>query len=133
MAGEFSGRAFTLKKGSTSGTGGTAIAGCRTKSFTVNNSQVDITNDDSSGVRTLLDQPGEKTVEVSFSGIAKDVVMLTAAMSSTDVVDEYLLEFPTSHKVYGNFFIASYAQTGEYQGAATFECTLQSAGTITAS
>jgi TP901-1 family phage major tail protein len=131
MAGEFTGRSFTLKKGSTSGTGGTAIAGCRTKSFTVNNSSIDITNDDSTGVRELLDVPGEKTVEISFSGIAKDVVALTAAMSSTDVVDEYLMEWPTSHKLYGDFFIASYAQTGEYQGAATFECTLQSAGAVT--
>lgn len=130
---EILGRNFVLKKGSTSGTGGTAVAGCRTRSFTINNSPIDISSDDSAGVRELLDAPGEKTVEVSFSGVMSDVTMATAAISTTDVVDEFSFTWGTSAKLYGNFFIASYAQTGEYNGTVTFECTLQSAGAVTLS
>ena len=127
------GRDFVLKKGSTSGSGGTAIAGCKTRRFTINNEPVDVTNDDSVGIRTLLDKPGNTTVEISFSGIALDTVMATAALCASDVVDEWTATWGTSVKIYGNFFIASYAQTGEYNGAVTFECTLQSAGTVTLS
>jgi len=121
---ELLGRDFILTKGSV------AIAGCRTKSFTVNNAPVDITSDDSAGVRELLDAPGEKTVEISFSGVATDTTIVTAVMSTTDVVDAYSLAWGGS-TLSGNFFLASVAMTGEYNGAVTFEATLQSAGEIT--
>lgn len=128
-----SGRAFTLKKGSSSGVGGTLIAGCRTKNFSVNNTSIDTSTDDSAGVKALLEIPGEKSVAISVSGIADDEVLLTEAMSATDIQDEYLFEWATSKKLYGLFNITSFTMTGEYQGAVTFEASFESAGTVTAS
>lgn len=129
---EKAGRAFVLKKGSTGGTGGTAIAGARTKAFNLNNTKIDTTNDDSAGWSECLATPGEKSVSITVSGIADDEVLLTEAMSATDIQDEYLFEWPTSKKLYGNFVITSFSQTGEYQGSVTFEATLESSGAVTA-
>jgi predicted secreted protein len=133
MAGEFVGRDFVLSKGSTAGVGGTALAGCKTKSFKVNNTVIDISNDDSDVWITTLDEPATKSVEISASGVVKDIIMLQAALSATDIQEEYTLAWPTSHKLYGKFNITSFSQTGETAAGATFEVTLTSSGAITVS
>ncbi|WP_287373617.1 phage tail tube protein [Prosthecochloris sp.] len=125
------GRNLVLVKGSSGGTGGTAIAGVRTKGIAVNNAPVDVSSDDSSGWRKLLDTPGEKTIDFSVSGVATDRTALAAAVSASDVVDEWKLTWEDGADVYGDCFIASYSETGEYNGTVTFEMSLQSAGAIT--
>ena len=125
------GRDLVLVKGSSSGTGGTAIAGVRVKGLTVNNEIVDISSDDSNGWRESITEPGQKSVEITVSGVTDDRVMLAAAFSASDVSDEYMLTWSDGADVYGNFCIASYSESGEYNNAVTFEATLQSAGSIT--
>lgn len=125
------GRDLVLVKGSTNGVGGTAIAAITSMGVSVNNSPVEYTNNDSAGARQLFDKPGVKTVDISVSGITDDRVLLAASFDASDVVDEYMFTYPDGADIYGNFFIASYSDTGETAGATTFECTLQSAAAPT--
>lgn len=121
---EILGRNMVLSKSST------AIAGVRTRSFTVNNTPVDITSDDSSGWRELLVEPGDKSIEISVSGVATDTVLLTNAMSTSDISGSFSLAWD-SNTLSGTFMVASFSQTGEYNGAVTFEATLQSSSAVT--
>ena len=51
---------------------GTLVAGARTKSVTFNNEPIDVTTDDASGFRTLLEEPGQKSLDVSVEGLLFD-------------------------------------------------------------
>lgn len=133
MANEFLGRAFTLKKGSTSGTGGTTIAACKSKSIKINNTPIDVTTDDSAGIRQLLDAPGIKSVDIEASGIASstDTTLLTLALHASVLTDEFTLTFGAK-KLYGKFFLAATGiEGGDSNAAATFSLTLNSAGLVT--
>ncbi len=125
------GRAVKVKRGA--GTP-TLIAGARTKSLSINGSPIDVTNDDDDAVRKLMSEPGEITVEISIFGVIQSDVLRAEALSASDRVELTHFELPGSvgnGQFAGQFFLASYTETGEYQGAATFEATFQSAGAVT--
>lgn len=124
------GRAITVKRGA----GPTLIGGVRTKSMTINGSSIDVTNDDDSGIRKLMDEPGELSVSITVGGIIKSDTLRIESLNSTDRVDATEFGFPgsgTNGKIAGQFFLASYTETGEYQGAQTFQATFESAGACT--
>lgn len=126
------GRSVTITRG------GTLVAGVRTKSISINGSPIDITSDDDAGVRKLLDTPGQVDINISVSGIVRNDTLRQEAVSTTDRVAATTFMYggfegsPTNtHGFSGDFFLASYTETGEYQGAVTFEAEFQSAGPIT--
>lgn len=124
------GRLIQVKRGNSPGT---LIAGVRTKSISVNGEPIDITNDDDSGWRKLLDQPGEVTVEITVAGILKDETLITESVSTSDRVQYTRFEWPatvTAGRLDGDFFLSAFSITGEYQGAATFEATFVSTGAV---
>lgn len=110
---------------------GVAVAGVRTKSFAINADPIDVTNDDDAAIRKLLDAPGEVQVNFSVSGVTKDDALLQVSLSNTDRVNAMSLVRPDGGSLDGNFFMASYSETGEYQGAVTFEAEFQSAAAVT--
>lgn len=118
---------------------GTPVAGVRTKGLTVNNTAVDITTDDDSGIRTLLATPGEKQVDITLSGITNDLIFTKEAISLTDAQDTYTLTYPpaadgsttTGAEISGTFNFTSYSEGANYNEASTFDVTLNSSGTIT--
>lgn len=123
------GRAITVKRGATPA----LINGVRTKSMSINGSPIDITNDDDAGVRKLMDEPGEVTMSITVAGITKSDTLRIEAISAGDRVLPTEFGFPgtvTNGKIAGDFFLASYTETGEYQGVATFEATFESAGAL---
>ena len=61
----------------------TTLVGVRTRGFTINAEPVDVTNDDDSGWRTLLAQPGLRSVEIPVAGISSDEILLDAIMEGT--------------------------------------------------
>lgn len=124
-AGPSKGRSMILRIGAV------PVAGVRTKSFNVNGSPIDVTTDDDSGWRKLLDEPGEKTVDMSVSGVTKDDVLLQHGLNNLDRVITLSLVRPDGGSIDGEFFVASYSETGEYNGAVSFEASFQSTGTIT--
>lgn len=108
-----------------------AIAGVRTKGVQIGNEPIDITSDDDAGWRTLLDDIGGRSVNISVSGVVKDDKLLNDALKSAeDRTEAVTLLFPDGKTITGTFFIANYSMTGEYNGAATFECELQSSGAV---
>jgi len=128
MAG-FNGRAMTIDWDSTT------LVGIRTRGFTVTNDYVDVTTDDDSGWRTLLANPGVRSVEVTAGGITSDEVLLAAIMAGSVSGEALSIELPTSlavpGSVAGTFLVSSFEETGEHDGAVEFTATFMSTGAVT--
>ena len=121
----FVGRKATITKGAT------PIAAIRTRTVSINNEPVDITSDDDNGFRTLLQDPGTKTLDLSIEGVAKDATLLTSVMSTTDIIETLSILFPTIGTIAGDFVVASFELAAPYNEAATFTASLQSSGAFT--
>ena len=121
----FVGRKALFKKGLTT------VAAVRTRSMTLGNEVVDITSDDDNGFRTMLAEPGNKTLDLTVEGVFKDATMLTVAMSTSDILEAFSILFPTIGTIAGDFVVTSFESGAAYNEAGTFSCSLQSSGTFT--
>lgn len=121
----FVGRKALFKKGTTT------VAAVRTRSMTLGNEVVDITSDDDNGFRTMLAEPGNKTLDLTVEGVFKDATMLTVAMSTSDILEAFSILFPTIGTIAGDFVVTSFEAGAAYNEAGTFSCSLQSSGTFT--
>lgn len=134
MAG-FNGRSLVVDFNSTT------LVGVQTKTFTATGEPVDVTTDDDAGWRTLLAEPGVRSIEVTVQGITSDEVLIaeimTAAGSFTlknaevDLATGTASGITTPGKLSGTFFVSSVGQTGNHDGAVEFSATLMSSGAIT--
>lgn len=120
-----SGRELTVERDTT------VIAGVRSKSFSVNRNPVDITNDDDDGYRALLAAPGEVQIDLSVDGITKDDVLRAVSTATTAVFEDMTVTFPDGYAITGDWFLATYEETGEYNGAITFSAAFQLSGVPT--
>lgn len=117
----------------------TTLAGVRTRGFTINNEHVDVTNDDDSGWRTLLADPGLRSIEVTVGGITVDEVLINEMMKASIEGEPLDANLPTGTAagvttpgtLAGTFFCSSYEQTGEHDGSVEFSATFMSTGAIT--
>lgn len=109
---------------------GQEIAGVREKGIAINGEPVDVSDDGSDGYRELLAEAGELTVNVSLSGVTKSTVLAEAAASLASRTETVTIQWPVG-LLTGDFYLASYTETGNYKEATTFECELQSTGTFT--
>ena len=105
------------------------IANLRTKSVAINNEMVDVTDDDASGWRELLAEPGQKEVNISIDGVFASDTLLQKALS-LGVLEDLELEYPDGGILSGSFALASYSQENPYNEAGTFDGELQSSGVI---
>jgi len=113
----------------------TTLVGVRSRTISTTNDYVDVTTDDDTGWRTLLADPGMRSVEVTVSGITSDEVLL-AAIYAADVEKTALeVTLPTSLATAGSlqadFLISSFEQSGEHDGAYEFSATFMSTGEVT--
>lgn len=112
-----------------------AIAALRTKTMTMANEAIDVTSDDDVGFRKLLADPGTKTLDMTVEGVAKDVAtfnsLIALAVSGTDILDTFSILFPSIGTMAGEFIISNFEIGAPYNEAATFSCTIQSAGAFT--
>ncbi len=116
----------------------TTLVGIRTRGFTINAEPVDVTNDDDSGWRTLLAEPGLRSMEVPVAGISSDEILIAAIMEGTTyALSAVVINLAsgvgetTPGTLAGDFFLSSLEQTGEHDGAVEFTATLMSSGAIT--
>lgn len=126
---EYAGRLLKVKDA------GVAIAGLRTKTATINNEPIDITTDDDSGIRKLLEteaggtlEVANKAIDISFDGITKSDALIKAAAEADALVKEYVLELPSGATITGDFAFTNLELGGEYQDAMTFSGQLMSTG-----
>jgi predicted secreted protein len=121
-----SGRKLRIKRGST------AIAGARSDSITINNEPIDITDKDDAGWRTMLADVGVRSIDCEVEGILTDSTFLALAVgTASSLLEAYTIEVDGIGDFTGNFFLASFAVTGEQADATTFTASIQSSGTIT--
>jgi len=138
MAGPFAGRKVRIKYDADgSGAGlGVEIARAKTDTLTINNEPIDGTTKDDAGVRTLINDTGLKSMEMSCSGLLSDEhqTLIGLAQNAGDGTSLHFFEFdsPTVGVFRGEWFITSFVLGGN-DGAegATFEASFASAGPIT--
>lgn len=109
--------------------GGDVVATARTTSMTVNNEAVNITSAGDDGIRRLMDEPGEKSIEVTLDGLYTDASLYDLAQGSS-LLTEVVLTYE-GYTLTGDFFLASYNEGQPYNEAVTFSATLQSSGAVT--
>ncbi|PHR59342.1 MAG: phage major tail protein, TP901-1 family [Robiginitomaculum sp.] len=109
------------------------VAGLRTKSLKFNTKPIDITHSESEEAwRELLPDAGVKFVEISGAGIFcdsnSDALIRTHFFAQS--VQDYQIHIPGFGIIAGVFLITSLNYLGSYNGEATYEITLMSAGKI---
>lgn len=111
----------------------TTIAGLRSTSITANKEMVDITNKDSSGVRTLLAGAGINSLTISGSGVLTDdpVHDTLEGLRTASTISDFQVVIGTQGTYEGPFEITSLEFSSEYNGEVTYSLTLESAGSIT--
>lgn len=111
---------------------GVTLVGVRTKSYTITNDYVDVTTDDDDGWRTLLADPGMRSIEVTVGGISSDQVLIAEVMKANITGEPLLIDLPTTTgTLSGTFLCSSFEQTGEHDGAVEFSATFMSNGVVT--
>lgn len=111
--------------------GGTAIAGAQENGISVDNSPVDITAKSDGGFRTLADFAGMRTLDISISGVWTDKVVRDQALGASLLLTDITIDFADGGDIAGDFYLASYEETGAHDGAVTFTASLQSSGSWT--
>lgn len=111
--------------------GGAAVLGVREKGISINGEPIDISSDESAGWRVLLDTDvGERSVDITISGVTKDHRFLADLMGGT-YQRAVTITWSNGAVLSGTFHLASTGQTQPYKDAQTFEASLQSSGAVT--
>lgn len=107
------------------------LAGLRTKGLRLNARTVDVTHSESANAwRELLPGAGVKTAEISGAGVFADSASDTLARTAffEQSANDYQFVLPDFGTIEGAFLISNLTYAGTYQGEATYELTLVSAG-----
>lgn len=127
------GRDILLKVGDTaSPVVFTAVGGVRSKTLSISQGQVDITDADSAGWRELLASAGDIAVSMSGSGIFKDdaQVNLLQDLVISGALRDFQMFFGNGDYFQGLFQIASFEHSGEYNDAEQYSVSMESSGAI---
>ncbi len=124
------GRMFLIKKN------GTAIAGLRAVTITVNSEPIDISSYDDEGVRTLLDAHGKEITDLSGELVMKEETFRVLAFGAgnkllTDITVEFIITDDTKStpaNLAGNFYFSNFTETGSETEAVTGSIQLLSSG-----
>lgn len=122
------GRTLRLKKGDgASPEVFTTIAAAQETSMSSEVGEIDITDQDDAGYKTLL-EGGIKSLSISISGVTKAQTLLQAHLAGT--ISNWQLEYEdTGDTITGAFQIGSYSDTGANENAAImFKADLRSSG-----
>ncbi|MDZ7824504.1 MAG: phage major tail protein, TP901-1 family [Ahrensia sp.] len=111
----------------------TTIGGAQTKSLTINNEQVDVTNSDSNQWRELLAGAGVRSISISLKGVFDDDAAANKVLeySMNGTIREFQFFVPSMGTFEGMFQTVSFELSGEYKGEVQYSCSFESAGPIT--
>jgi predicted secreted protein len=106
---------------------GNSIAGVRSKALSLNGAPINVTSGEDAGKRQLLTVSAEDEVNITIQGVSKDRYLqddwFAGNRTRTGV-----MTFPDGTIISGSFFLASFAPTGTYNDATTFQAELQLTG-----
>lgn len=128
------GRTALVKLDNTGSGSFQTIGGVRTRSLTINSEAVDVTNSDSTNQwRELLAAAGVKSVQMQCNGVFIDDAYINQliAYANACTIREWQLTHPAIGTFEGLFQVTAVTFAGEYNGAMTYDFTLESAGEIT--
>jgi TP901-1 family phage major tail protein len=122
------GRNFLLKQGTAAA--GTTLAGMRMTGLRLNNEQVDITNKDSAGWRTLLEGAGTQSMTITAEGVFTNAAVehTVRGYAVANSINAFAIVFPDADYIDGSWAIASYERAGSFNGEETYSITLESSG-----
>lgn len=128
MAG-FNGRELTIDWDSVT------LVGVRSRGVNISNEYVDVTTDDDSGWRTLLADPGVRSVEVTVGGIVSSEVLVAEIMKANISGEPLTVNLPSSMAspgdLAGTFVVSGFEYSADHDGAVEFSATFMSAGAVT--
>lgn len=110
----------------------TTLSAQTSSGFTINNESVDVTDKDGSGWRELLEGAGITSMSLTASGYTSDNATYTFVLGKVMANEHFKCRVVRGlgDEFEGMFMAESTGSTGEYNGAETFELSLQSAGAI---
>lgn len=108
-----------------------AIPGVREKNVACSGEPIDITSDEDTGWRLLLDEAAQNEVNVSISGVAKDDSLFLEWAAGTRTMSVRMVWPNTGLEMTGTFFLSSYSRNDPYNDAVTFDAELVSSGLVT--
>lgn len=106
------------------------VAGLRTKSIRLNSRTVDVTDQASNGWTELLPDAGIRSVSVTGSGVFRDAAsdaLIRSAFFTQKTLNAQLI-LPDFGTITSPVLVTGLTYGGTFQGEATFEITLASAG-----
>ncbi|MCK9494153.1 MAG: phage major tail protein, TP901-1 family [Dehalococcoidia bacterium] len=111
----------------------TTIAAQRTTSLSINGTQVDVTDKDSSGWQELLAGGSIRSMAISAAGVYKDVTsqILIESRCLARTLDNYQIVFDGGRTYEGAFQVISVEYAGEHNGEHTYSASLVSSGAVT--
>jgi len=114
--------------------GGATLAGVVTRDFTITNTPIDVTDDQSNGYRELLAKGGLKTLDLAIAGDVKDYELVATMFSTTQMVN-CVVDLGDGTTTESNLtfdaFLADFSFGGSANEKNEYSATLQSSGTIT--
>lgn len=114
------------------------VMGIRSATLTYNGEVIDITSGENEGVRVLLDQVAESSVDIAGEGIMKEARLRDLILSGGQrMLTGAVITFPvltagnTAATLTGDFMLSAFEESMPYNEAGTFSFTLQSSGAST--
>ena len=107
------------------------LLGVRVKGLTLNNERLDTTDDSTAGWAEAFAVSGRKNVELSVSGLVKNLELIRAYFASESQIFAVELTYPDGSKIAGDFFYDSMNPTGEENTLVTFDASFSSSGVVT--
>ena len=126
----YSGRELRIYQGDATGT---PVAGARTDGFTIANEPIDVTDKDDDGWRTLIADPGTRSVDMTIEGVFKSDALLTVSAGATSaLLAEHSIKIDDVAILNGDFYLNNIQLGAAQDGEVTFSASLQSSGAAAA-
>ena len=115
---------------------GTTIAGVRVTSLSVDNTPIDITSADSTGLQKLMNESAHRALTFTVSGVETDGVLYGVAIGTgnqllTDITITQAAAGITNDVITGDWYMTNFKLDGDYKDAIQFSASFTSSGTWT--
>jgi predicted secreted protein len=113
------------------------LGGVRVSNISVDNTPIDVTDQDSVGLQELLSVASMRVLTFDVEGVYKNPTLRDIAMDPvgtlmlTDMTFKFSDALSAKDTIGGNFFMLNYKEGNDYKEATTFSASFTSSGTWT--